>query len=224
MRLLTFVLLPLLCAPHPARGQTMPPAPLAQHAASAVDAALLGRWIGVLEYRDYSEPASSTKRVQLPTWLTIRPAPEGVSFDYTYDDGPAKTVVSHSAIAIDTAAQTYQVSGTGASPERYVIAGLEKLRDGRGELILSGQGTDNQQPAEIRTALTIRRNLLSWLEEVRPAGSMGPLSFATATPSRVPKNLQPLPSPELRVSRRTISLVVFPLASGHLPLPLVVIP
>src|SRR5579875_3976336 len=64
----------------------------------ALTQALLGRWVGVLEYRDYSEPATSLKRVQLPTWLTVSTAAEGLATDYTYDDGPTKVVTSHSVL------------------------------------------------------------------------------------------------------------------------------
>src|SRR5579875_307015 len=93
-------------------------------------AALLGQWTGVLEYRDYSEPATSIKRVQLPTWLTIQPAPEGVFFDYIYDDGPGKTVLSHNALVIDLAKSLYRVVGTDAVTELYTIQGAETLKDG----------------------------------------------------------------------------------------------
>lgn len=131
----------------------------------------------MLEYRDYSEPATSTKRVQLPTWLNIRPATEGVFLEYTYDDGPNKTVFSHSALDVDLPKRTYKVLGTDAVLEAYTITNPETLKDGRGTLILTGPGTDNKLPAEIRTTWTIRRNLLSWLEEVRPAGSADPFTF-----------------------------------------------
>lgn len=33
----------------------------------AVQQALIGDWAGYLEYRDYSEPPTSAKRVQVPT-------------------------------------------------------------------------------------------------------------------------------------------------------------
>ena len=62
--------------------------------------ALLGDWIGVLEYRDYSEPATSTKRVQLPTWLTIAPAGSSQTWHYLYDDGPSKTVEETDTIKV----------------------------------------------------------------------------------------------------------------------------
>jgi len=46
--------------------------------------ALVGSWVGTLEYRDYSEPATSTKRVKLPTRLTIAPSAADLSFSYIY--------------------------------------------------------------------------------------------------------------------------------------------
>jgi hypothetical protein len=52
--------------------------------------ALTGEWAGYLEYRDYSEPPTSTKRVQLPMWLTVRSNAAGLSFHYIYDDGPPR--------------------------------------------------------------------------------------------------------------------------------------
>lgn len=155
--------------------QSTSPAPVDQKA--ALVAALVGTWVGVLEYRDYSEPATSTKRVQLPTWLTIRSAREGVFLDYTYDDGPNKTVFDHSALVFDLQSRTYKVLGTDALTESYTITNPEILKDGRGTLILNGPGTDNKQPAEIRTTWIVRRNLLSWLEEIRPAGSSEPFIF-----------------------------------------------
>ena len=139
--------------------------------------ALLGNWTGVLEYRDYSEPATSTKRVQLPTWLGIKEAPEGIFFDYVYDDGPNKVVTERHVVVLDLRQKTYKVMSTDAVAVIYVIAGADKLKNGRGELILTGEGKDADKPAEIRTTWTIRRNLLSWLEEVRPAKSEAPFAF-----------------------------------------------
>jgi hypothetical protein len=139
--------------------------------------ALLGQWTGVLEYRDYSEPATSTKRVQLPTWLTIRQAPEGVVLDYIYDDGPNKTVFSHNALDVDLAKFLYRVVGTDSGIEQYSISGADTLKDGHGILTLLGKGKDAGKPAEVRMTWTVRRNLLSWLEEVRPEGSSEPFVF-----------------------------------------------
>jgi hypothetical protein len=192
MRPLSLVSLVLLSI---ASAQSPQTAPNAEMQASLTQA-LVGKWTGVLEYRDYSEPPDSPKRVQLPTWLSIRPAPEGIFFDYTYDDGPNKTVFSHSALVADLPNRTYKVFGTDAVVESYTITNPEALKDGRGTLILLGPGTDNNKPAEIRTSWTIRRNLLSWLEEVRPAGSSGPFVFRhryVFTRAEVPAPVIPLP-------------------------------
>lgn len=144
---------------------------------TALQDAIGGKWVGTLEYRDYSEPAGSTKRVQLPTWLTIQPAPEGTCFDYVYDDGPTKTVTEHHTVLVDLTQRTYKVIDKDSVAESYSISGLDKLNAGRGVLVLTGDGKDANQPAEIRTTLTIRRNLLSWLEEVRPAKTDAPFVF-----------------------------------------------
>ena len=158
----------------PAQGQRTAQGALTQ---AALTQAILGHWTGVLEYRDYSEPATSTKRVQLPTWLYIRTQPEGLRFEYVYDDGPGKTVTSLPTVVIDVAERTYKVIATDAVAEAYAISGIETLRDGRGTLLLTGSGTDNGKPAEIRTTFIVHRNLLSWLEEVRPVGSQGRFAF-----------------------------------------------
>ena len=57
-----------------------PPVAAAPDAQAAITGALLGRWTGVLEYRDYSEPATSLKRVELPTWLIVSRAPDGLAW------------------------------------------------------------------------------------------------------------------------------------------------
>jgi hypothetical protein len=139
--------------------------------------ALTGHWVGVLEYRDYSEPPSSTRRVQLPTWLNIQPASEGLRYEYVYDDGPGKVVKSQDVVVIDSGAKTYKVVDADAASDIYTIAGLEALKDGRGELVLSCPGTENDKPAEIRITLTVRRNLLTFIEETRQAGSKEPFAF-----------------------------------------------
>ena len=69
------------------------------------------------------------------------------------------------------------MTGSDATVERYKIEGLDRLKDGRDKLSLLGPGRDNNKPAEIHTSLTIGRNLLIWLEEVRPAGSSEPFVF-----------------------------------------------
>jgi hypothetical protein len=142
-----------------------------------LEQALVGRWVGVLEYRDYSEPAGSTKRVQLPTWLQIQSGTEGMTFVYTYDDGPNKVLEERDTVVFDLGTKTYHAMENGHPWESYAVAGLEALKDGRGELVLTGSGQENDKPAEMRTTWTIRRNLLTILEETRPAGSSASFVF-----------------------------------------------
>jgi hypothetical protein len=139
--------------------------------------ALVGDWTGVLEYRDYSEPPASTKRVQLPTWLHIASGSNSLQWHYIYDDGPNKVVDETDAVTFDSSASTYSESTNGKPPLVYKVTGYESLKGGRGILVLSGTGTDNDKPSETRVTITIRRNLLEFLEETRLAGSDAPMAF-----------------------------------------------
>jgi len=138
---------------------------------------LSGNWTGVLEYRDYSEPATSTRRVQLPTWLGITPEGSSQTWHYLYDDGPYKLVEETDTITFDPSTSTYAESDNGKPLHTYRVTGYTDLRSGRGQLVLLGSGTDNDKPAETRITLTIRRNLLTILEETRPAASTDPFAF-----------------------------------------------
>ncbi len=151
--------------------------------------AFTGDWVGVLEYRDYSEPATSTRRVQLPTWLSIAPSGSALREHFTYDDGPTKTVEGTDLVTFDPQALTYSDAEEGKPAQVYKVTGYDKLKSGRGDLVLIGTTTDNDKPAESRITLTIRRNLLSWTEEVRPAGSSEGFAFRhrfTFTRAQVP--------------------------------------
>ena len=130
--------------------------------------ALLGKWAGTLEYRDYSEPAGSTKRVKLPTWLAIQKLGEGLQFQYVYDDGPAKTVTETALLRIDGAKAVW-------GKESFAVEGLGKLREGRGTLILRGPGKENDRTVEVRTSVRVGRNIL---EITRETGAFGePMAF-----------------------------------------------
>jgi hypothetical protein len=140
--------------------------------------ALAGSWAGTLEYRDYSEPATSIKRVKLPTWLEIEAATE-LRFRYVYDDGPSKTVFEKEVVRIDPVAERYQVLGEdGNLKDEYAIAGLGSLREGRGTLTLSGKGTENGKPVDARATIRIGRNILEIIRETAPRGQ--PLAFRHA--------------------------------------------
>lgn len=141
--------------------------------------ALTGSWVGTLEYRDYSEPATSTKRVKLPTWLNIKAEGADLRFSYIYDDGPTKTVTEVSLIRVDFAAARYSViDSTGKVEDSYAISGIQNLRQGRSTLTLTGAGTENKAPVEVRTTLRIGRNILEITRETTAAGQ--PFTFRHA--------------------------------------------
>ena len=115
-----------------------------------VQNAMVGKWVGVLEYRDYKEPAGSLKRVKLPTWLTVEAAGEDVRLLYVYDDGPGKTV---------------------AETAMMQLKGIEE----RGSLVLTGKGEENNVEVQVRTTLRVGRNLLEITKETAAAGQ--PFAF-----------------------------------------------
>ncbi|SEB59848.1 hypothetical protein [Terriglobus roseus] len=143
---------------------------------SELAAALRGSWVGVLEYRDYSEPVGSTKRVDLPTWLTIS-GDTALSWHYIYDDGPTKTVQEDDNVLFDTTKRSFSEASNGKPAQVFRVDGFEGLKAGRGTLQMVGSGTDSGKPAEIHLTMTVRRNLLEILEEVRPTGSTEPYAF-----------------------------------------------
>jgi hypothetical protein len=149
-----FVLILSIFAFHFARAQSA-------SSLSDIQQTLIGSWAGILEYRDYSEPTNSTKRVKLPTWLTVEAIGPKLRFGYVDDDGPSKTVRETETVAIDTAAAQYQISGDGnKTKETYSIAGLASLRQGRGTLTLSGSAIENGVAVNVRITVYIGRNIL----------------------------------------------------------------
>lgn len=151
----------------------------AQRSATDVElsTALAGRWTGFLEYRDYSEPADSIKRVTLPTWLSVT-ATEGVeAWHYVYDDGPGKVVDEDEQIAFDPEHSRATITPAGKAQQSFQVTGFAALKAGRGTLLLSGTGTDSGKPSERRLTLTVGRNMVVLLEEVRPAGTQDPFAY-----------------------------------------------
>jgi len=144
---------------------------------SALKQSLLGHWAGYPEYRDYSEPPMSTKRVRLPTWLEITPNDTGLSMHYIYDDRPNKVVDETEQVSFDLAHNTYTSKQAEHPPDTYQVDGFNSLRDGLGTLVLTGRGSDNDKPADMRITFTIRRNMLELLREARPVGSSDDFAF-----------------------------------------------
>ncbi|ADW70720.1 hypothetical protein [Granulicella tundricola] len=160
-----FLALALACSAS-LQAQSIPEeAPIAP-AVTAFEAALVGRWSGVLEYRDYQ----TNGRTKLPTWSSISLSHTGLTWQYTYDDGPNKQVVENLAVTVTPA--SYKVVNTDkpADATTSSVAGLDALKNGRGTLVLTGTIQENNHPVEARTTLTLRRNLLEIVKETRAAG------------------------------------------------------
>ena len=137
---------------------------------SSVYAGLVGEWVGQLEYLDYS----SNERVFLPTWLTVKPVADGksVQFSYTYDDGPNKTVMELSTLVLDASAgiATF-TSDRDHSSDTYKVEGLaEFAKTGRGKLMLTGTGVENDKKVDVRITIAVRRNLYTYMKDTRLPG------------------------------------------------------
>jgi len=129
---------------------------------------MTGEWTGHLEYRDYQ----SDERVMLPTWLEVKPASDGnsVVFSYTYDDGPTKTVLEKSSITVDPSARTYTVTSDGDhSSSSYQIEELTAGKHGI-QITLTGHGTENDKPVDVRIHVRADRNLYRFEKETRASG------------------------------------------------------
>jgi hypothetical protein len=142
------------------------------HAQTSPVANFVGKWVGVLEYRDFT----TNELVKLPTWLTVTPGatPNKLLFTYTYDDGPTKTVIEQSTITLDPAAKTWTIaSGNHNSGDTYQIdpTSLANFLDkGRGTLTLSGTGTENSKSVDVRITIRLGRNIYFFTKQTRPTG------------------------------------------------------
>ena len=129
-----------------------------------------GRWVGVLEYRDFQ----TDEQVFLPTWLTLTPGADGLSVNlgYVYDDGPTKTVRESSTLKFaPDAGKATLGSDRDKTSETYAVEGLaDFVKLGRGKLLLTGKGTENDKPVDVRITLTLRRNLYTFRKETRRPG------------------------------------------------------
>lgn len=115
---------------------------------------IAGNWEGTLEYLDYQE----NKRVQLKTYLTVTPAPDGNSaeFQTVYNDF-GKIIKNKEIYKID------------AMPNKYIAGDFEYKIDSitDGKIILLGSGLDGEKVEPIRETITFNENSLSILKETR---------------------------------------------------------
>jgi hypothetical protein len=136
-----------------------------------VHTAMVGHWVGTLEYQDYSKPNS---RVTLPTTLDISERPKGgVSIRFTYDDGPGKTVTGEDYFVLSD--DQTNVDWTGlkeTEPEILTVMSFNANDAIRVlTLVMEREGEDNRAPATIRETMTLAEGELTLLKEYRPTGS-----------------------------------------------------
>lgn len=127
---------------------------------------LAGVWRGTLEYRDFS----SDQRVTLPTTLdaTLTTDAQAVSFAFTYDDGPGKTVRGGYTVSLDLGEEILSKAKTDGA-ELFRLTRARDPSSLEGEVLqLWGRGNENDAPVDVRETLTIAPNRLTLLRETRP--------------------------------------------------------
>ena len=139
-----------------------------------------GDWTGQLEYRDYQ----SDKQVVLPTRLTATSSSDGrlLRLAFTYDDGRGKTVHSTETLTFFPQAKMASLSTDGEhTSNTYAMAGFDDFTaTNLGTLTLTGAGTDNNQPADVRITITLTPDSFTWRKETRPKGSTDALQLRDA--------------------------------------------
>ena len=131
-----------------------------------------GNWEGTLEYLDYQE----NKRVKLKTYLTITPATDGNSAEFStvYDDF-GRIIKDRETVKIDL------------STKKYVSGDFEYALDsiGTGKIVLLGNGQDGEKVEPIRETITYTVNSLSFLKETRQPWQFRNQTILTRTTENV---------------------------------------
>jgi hypothetical protein len=133
---------------------------------------LIGSWQGTLEYKDYQD---STRRVTLPTRLKVLPAPDrdGLELQFTYDDGPGKTVRSTVHWHFDRALEDAEWgSARDSALQAFTVTAREGGQRGTPiRLVLEGQGADDDRPARIRETLEVSAGAVRLTKETQFEGA-----------------------------------------------------
>jgi len=139
----------------------------------------IGSWNGKLEYRDFSDAASSPgaptpKRVTLPTMLDVMlsAAGDAMVFHYTYDDGPGKTVQDRETVSLSGSLSRYlEVSEDGKERSEFHATGLSSLQgEAPAHVVLEGKGEENGKAVDVRTTIDINYRTFTILRETRQPG------------------------------------------------------
>ena len=146
--------------------------PLAAQSVTPADvhAAIVGHWVGTLEYKDYSD---RTRRVTLPTILDATAGVDGgAALRFTYDDGPGKTVTGGDRFLSNDAGTLDWTGIKQETPEIFRVVSLIRTDEaGTIRLVAEREGEDDHRPATRRETITLGRTELTILKEVRPTGT-----------------------------------------------------
>ena len=138
---------------------------------ASIHSALVGHWLGTLEYKDYRDPS---KRVTLPTVLDAAPGVGGgAALRFMYDDGPGKTVIGGDRFILSNDLASLDWTGVQqTSPELFRVVSLVRSDEaGTIQLIAEREGQDDDKPATLRETITLGATSLTILKEVRPTGA-----------------------------------------------------
>jgi hypothetical protein len=137
------------------------PTPIADPAA-LLTRTLAGRWTGTLDYRDYG----NNQRTMLPTILESN----GLTLNWTFDDGHSKTVRSAETWTFDKSGQSLTIEED-KDAETYRVAELRTSADGSVlTMVLDGSTTENGKKVTARLILTKNAMQLRFTKMTKQAG------------------------------------------------------
>jgi len=123
-----------------------------------------GRWIGTLDYRDYR----SDQRTTLPTVLNS----DGLTLNWTFDDGPGNEVRSSESWLVDKSGQSLTIK-SGGQQTRYRVSELRSAEDGKVvTLVLDGQALENSKTVIARLIITKSGPNLRMTKMTRQVGEL----------------------------------------------------
>jgi Peptidase family S41 len=130
--------------------------------AALIAQTLSGRWTGTLDYRDYG----NDQRTTLPTILES----DGLTLNWTFDDGPGKTIRSKETWSFDQSGKSLTITSDG-KPTTYRVSELRTSEDGSVlTLVLDGQTTENRKKLIARLILTKSTGQLRFTKMTKQAG------------------------------------------------------
>ena len=115
----------------------------------------------------------------LPTLLRAKPNTDGLAvvLKFRYDEGRGRFVEETDTVRVDPAMKSLVwESDDGKSKSEYTLTGLAKFAEkGRGELILTGTGLENDKKVEVRKTIVVKDTEFTILKETRETGK--PFAF-----------------------------------------------